>query len=89
MLKLLIILSFIALFFSIKWLSFLILENIQLPAFLDYKPYNCSTCLSFWLNLGLSVCLTLLITKLSIIYIIITLLDGIALLIDERRIINI
>lgn len=85
MLKLLIIVSLIILFFAIKWLSFLIVQNIELPVWLDYKPYNCPTCLSFWLNIGLSVCLTFLITKLSIVYIIITLLDGVALLIDYRN----
>lgn len=85
MLKLLIIVSLIILFFAVKWLAFLITKNVELPAWLDYKPYNCPTCLSFWLNIGLSVCLTFLITKLSIVYIIITLLDGVALLIDYRN----
>ena len=85
MLKLLIIVSLIILFFAVKWLAFLITKNVELPVWLDYKPYNCPTCLSFWLNLGLSVCLTFLITKLSIVYIIITLLDGVALLIDYRN----
>lgn len=85
MLKLLIIVSLIILFFAVKWLAFLITKNVELPVWLDYKPYNCPTCLSFWLNIGLSVCLTFLITKLSIVYIIITLLDGVALLIDYRN----
>lgn len=88
MLKLLIIVSLTILFFAVKWLAFLIVQNVELPVWLDYKPYNCPTCLSFWLNIGLSVCLTFLITKLSIVYIIITLLDGVALLIDYRKIIN-
>lgn len=85
MLKLIIVLSLIILFFVVKWLAFLIVQNVKLPVYIDYKPYNCPTCLSFWLNLGLSVCLTLIITKLSVIYIIITLLDGVALLIDYRN----
>lgn len=88
MLKLLIIVSLTILFFAVKWLAFLIVQNVELPVWLDYKPYNCPTCLSFWLNIGLSVCLTFLITKLSVIYVIITILDGIAMLIDKRKIIN-
>ena len=89
MVKILItILLTIILFFAVKWLAFLIIKNVELPAYIDYKPYNCSSCLSFWLNLSLSICLTLLITKLSIVYIIITLLDGIAMLLDKRKFIN-
>lgn len=88
MLKIVIITSLVILFFVVKWLAFLIVQNIQLPAFLDYKPYNCNDCLSFWLNLFISTTITFLITKLSVIYVIITLLDGIAMLIDHRRIIN-
>lgn len=85
MLKLLIIISLIILFFVVKWLAFLIVQNVQLPAFLDYKPYNCNDCLSFWLNLFISATITFLITKLSIIYIIITLLDGIAMFFEKRK----
>lgn len=88
MLKILLVISLVILFFAVKWLAFLIIKNVELPAFLDYKPYNCSSCLSFWLNLFTSTTITFLITKLSIAYIIITLLDGIAILINERKIIN-
>lgn len=89
MVKILItILLTIILFFAVKWLAFLIIKNVELPAYIDYKPYNCSSCLSFWLNLFTSVTITLLITKLSIVYIIITLLDGIAMLLDKRKFIN-
>lgn len=88
MLKIVIITSLVILFFAVKWLAFLIVQNIELPVWLDYQPYNCPSCLSFWLNIGISCCLTLLITKLSIIYVIITILDGIAMLIDKRRMLN-
>lgn len=85
MLKLLIIVSLTILFFAVKWLAFLIVQNVELPEFLDYKPYNCNDCLSFWLNLSISITITLIITKLSVIYVIITILDGIAMLIDKRN----
>lgn len=83
MLKLLIILSTILLFFAVKWLASLVVD--KLPEWLNYQPFNCPTCLSFWLNIGLSCCLTFLVTHWCIPYIIITLLDGVALIIDKRK----
>ena len=83
MLKLLIILLSLLLFFAVKWLASLIVD--KLPSWLDYQPFNCPTCLSFWLNLSLSIALTFLVTHWCIPYIVITLLDGIALIIHKKR----
>lgn len=83
MVKLITILLTILLFFAVKWLSFLIVN--KLPSWLDYQPFNCPTCLSFWLNLSLSIALTFLVTHWCIPYIIITLLDALALVIHKKR----
>ena len=38
----------IALFIPIKWICYKITEEWGLPTFLNYMPYSCFKCLSFW-----------------------------------------
>ena len=42
-----IILIFI-IFFPVKYLTWYITEEKGLPAFLNYQPWNCNTCATFW-----------------------------------------
>ena len=67
------VLLILAIFFPIKWLGYKITEEWGLPKWLDYKPWSCNLCLSFW---------SLLATYLSIgliFNLFITLIGGIAL----------
>lgn len=63
----------LALFFPVKWLGWKITEQWGLPEWLQFKPWNCRLCLTFWM---------LLFTYLSIGLIFglyITLFGGIAM----------
>ena len=63
----------LAMFIVIKWFAWKVTEVWGLPEWLQYKPWNCKLCLTFW---------SLLVTYLSIGLIFnlyITLIGGIAL----------
>lgn len=63
----------LALFIPIRWFAWKVTEVWGLPEWLQYKPWNCKLCLTFW---------SLLVTYLSIGLIFslpITLYGGIAL----------
>lgn len=65
----------IAMFIPIRWFAWKVTEAWGLPVWLQYKPWNCKICLTFW---------SLLATYLSIGLIFnlyITLIGGIALVI--------
>lgn len=48
--------SGVALTFMVLWLTWWMVEmNDYIPAFLQFKPYNCRTCLTFWLTIGIAV----------------------------------
>ena len=38
----------LALFIPVKWLTYNITEKWGLPEWLDYKPFSCYLCLTFW-----------------------------------------
>ena len=62
----------LAMFIVIKWFAWKVTEVWGLPEWLQYKPWNCKLCLTFW---------SLLVTYLSIGLIFnlyITLIGGIA-----------
>ena len=63
----------IAMFIPIRWFAWKVTEVWGLPVWLQYKPWNCKLCFTFW---------SLLATYLSIGFIFnlyITLIGGIAL----------
>ena len=63
----------LAMFILIRWFAWKVTEVWGLPEWLQYKPWNCKLCLTFW---------SLLVTYLSIGLIFnlyITLIGGIAL----------
>lgn len=38
----------LALFIPVRWLTYNITEKWGLPVWLNYKPFNCNLCLTFW-----------------------------------------
>ena len=38
----------LALFIPVRWLTYRITEVWGLPEWLDYKPWNCNLCCTFW-----------------------------------------
>lgn len=74
------------LFILIKFLAYFIIEKKELvPEFLNYKPFNCVQCCSFWTNLIVSIASTYFITPWLFPWIVITVLDAIAYLIDKKN----
>lgn len=80
------LLAFISIcnFFIIKILSWFLIEKKQLtPTWLDYKPFNCTQCFSFWTNITLSILSTWLISPYLFVWIAITALDAVAYIVDR------
>lgn len=86
-LNLIFIIYTFAVFFAVIWFS----EKFTvswLPSWLDYKPFNCSKCLSFWLMGTIYVISSYLLEWNLLILILgltLTILNTIAKIIDERR----
>lgn len=77
----------LALFFMIKWMCHLITEEWGLPQWLNYMPYVCRKCLTFWTLLSTYlVCgLILNLWVMMGVGIAITILDTIAVIVDEKN----
>lgn len=43
----------VAIFLPVRWFSWKVTEVWGLPAWLDYKPFICKLCLTFWLLMGI------------------------------------
>lgn len=74
--------------FASIYIGWVLLEKNYYPNLfpcLKYKPWNCRTCFTTWLMLGLFIIEALLLSSwiYGIVGLIITILNGIALKIDE------
>lgn len=49
------ILAILAIFIPTKYLTYMITEVWGLPMWLDYKPFNCNKCLTFWALIGIYI----------------------------------
>ena len=77
----------IALFIPIKWVCYAITEVWGLPTFLDYMPYSCRKCLSFWslMAVYISIGLVLHLYITMAVGAILTVLDVIAVIVDQKK----
>ena len=87
MFNLLQVILILALFIPVKYLTWNITEKWGVPAWIDYKPFSCYLCLTFWSLLA--VYLTIgLIFQLWITLgggIALTILNAVAMYIDQRN----
>lgn len=77
----------LALFFPIKWLCWKITEVWGLPTFLDYMPWVCRKCLSFWSLISIYIAIGL-VFQLYItlgVGVLLTILDTIAVIVDQKK----
>lgn len=77
----------LVIFLPIKWMCYKITEVWGLPTFLDYKPWKCRKCLSFWTLVAFYLCSGLMF-KLWItmgVGLVLTVLDTIAVIIDQKN----
>lgn len=74
-------------FFIIKYCAYVATEEIGMPRWLNFKPFNCNKCLSTWTLAGVYTVLGLSFDwyYLMIGGIILAILNGIAMEIDQRN----
>lgn len=73
-------------FFIIKYCAYVATEEIGMPRWLNFKPFNCNKCLSTWTLAGVYTVLGLSFDwyYLMIGGIILAILNGIAMWIDQK-----
>lgn len=77
----------LAVFVPVRWLAWMITEAWGLPEWLDYRPFNCQKCLTFWSLVAVYSALWL---SLGCLYtgiggIILAILNAIAMTIHQRN----
>jgi cell shape-determining protein MreD len=74
-------------FFIVKYCAYVATEEIGMPRWLNFKPFNCNKCLSTWTLAGVYTVLGLSFDwyYLMIGGIILAILNGIAMEIDQRN----
>ena len=74
-------------FFIVKYFAFRLTEEWGLPEWLNYKPWVCNKCLGFWslTAIYLSIGIVLNLWIFLAFGMILTILDTIAIIIDERN----
>lgn len=79
--------SGVALTFMVLWLTWWMVErNDYIPAFLQFKPYNCRTCLTFWLTAGVAVGWWLVgMHGIAVTMGVMAVLNAIAMIIDDKQ----
>lgn len=80
-------------FFVVKLLVFYLTDVKGMPAFLNYMPYCCRRCLGFWSLLFIYINL-FIVSEYTwwytlVVGIVLTILDTIALIIDDNNVISI
>lgn len=77
----------IALFIPIKWICYKVTEEWGLPTFLNYMPYSCFKCLSFWslMAIYISIGLVFHLYITMAVGAILTILDAIAVIVDQKK----
>lgn len=81
------VLLVLVIFFPIKWLCYKITEEWGLPTWLDYKPWVCKKCLTFWTLLSFYLSMGLLIGAYitMAVGILLTILDTIAVIVEQKN----
>lgn len=77
----------LAVFIPARYIAYYITEVRGLPRWLDYKPWNCKLCLTFWLLIGIYTAIWLSFACLytAIGGYILAVLNAIAMWIDQRN----
>ena len=81
------VLLVLIIFFPVKWICWKITEVWGLPTFLDYMPWICRKCLSFWSLIALYIACGLLchLWITMAVGAILTILDTIAVIVDQKK----
>ena len=80
------LLAMLVIFIATKYLTYRITEVWGLPQWLDYKPFNCNLCLTFWTLIAIFGTLWIVgYTWAGISGIIMAILNAIAMHIDQKQ----
>lgn len=81
------VLLVVILFLITEYAAYVITEKVNLPEWINHKPFNCRVCCQFWANL--LFCLAVFCgtrwTAPCLIWLVLTLLETAALKIDENN----
>lgn len=90
LLRILQIVAPVIVFFYTKKTLYDIFDKIEIPPYLNFKPYNCLKCFQFWflLSLSLSLMYILEIYVSPSILLVLAILDAIAMHINENKYVN-
>lgn len=77
----------LALFFPVKWLGWKITEQWGLPEWLQFKPWNCRLCLTFWMLLFTYLSIGLIFSLYITLFggIAMAMMNALAMYIDQKR----
>ena len=78
----------LAIFFTVNYGAYWLTEVHGMPEWLQYKPWVCRLCLTFWSLIGIYITLWLsfvCLNYMAIYGIILTILNAIAMWIDQRQ----
>ncbi len=80
------LLAMLVIFIATKYLTYNITEVWRLPKWLQYKPFSCNTCLTFWTLVGIYTTILIIgYTWTGISGLILAVLNAIAMYIDQRN----
>lgn len=80
------LLAMFVIFLATKYLTYNITEVWGLPKWLQYRPFSCNTCLTFWTLVAIYTTLLIIgYTWLGISGLILAVLNAIAMYIDQRN----
>lgn len=80
------LLAMVVIFLGTKYMTYNITEVWGLPKWLQYKPFACNTCLTFWSLVAIYTTLLIIgYTWLGISGLIMAVLNAIAMYIDQRK----
>lgn len=77
----------LALFIPVKWLTYNITEKWGLPEWLDYKPFSCYLCLTFWSLMAVYLTVGLVFKAYVTLGagVLLTVLNAVAMYIDQKN----
>lgn len=80
------LLAMLVIFLATKYMTYNITEVWGLPKWLQYKPFVCNTCLTFWSLVAIYTTLLIIgYTWLGISGLIMAVLNAIAMYIDQKQ----
>ena len=80
------LLAMLIIFIATKYMTYNITEVWHLPKWLDYRPWNCNTCCTFWTLVAIYTTLLIIgYTWLGISGLIMAILNAIAMYIDQKQ----